>query len=98
MRGAVESVADKRGRSEWKGIEGGHVCSTQPDLAAQRADEKLHLLCVMGERRRRAPDRARPGDVALTACDDVHVQLRHGIAESCNVELVAFGDVLQHAG
>src|SRR5205085_2496168 len=72
--------------------------STQPDLAAQRADEILHLLGVMGQRRHHAPDRARPGDVRGTSRDDVDMQLRYEVAQSCDIELVASGDLLERAG
>ena len=69
----------------------------KPDLAAKRADEMLHFLGVMRQRRHHAPDRARPGDVAGAARDDVHMQLRHQIAERCDIQLVAFGDFFQRA-
>src|SRR5947207_9589015 len=74
------------------------VFSTQPDLAAQRADEILHLLGVMGQRRHHTPDGARPGDVRGTARDDVDMQLRYEVAQSRDIEFVASGDFLQRSG
>src|SRR5580658_4760597 len=70
---------------------------TKPDLAAKRADEILDLLRVMGERRHRPPDRTRPGGVAAATRDDMDVKLRHQIAQGCDVQLVAFGDLFQRA-
>src|SRR5258707_14729500 len=70
---------------------------TKPDLAAKRADEILNFLGVMSEWRQRPPDRARPGGIAGAPRDDMHVELRHHIAERCDVQLVAFGDLLQGA-
>ena len=52
----------------------------------------------MGERRHQPPDRAGPGNVAGAARDDMHVQLRHQVAERGDVQLVAFGDLFQGAG
>src|SRR5258705_5864732 len=74
------------------------MSSTKPNLAAKRADEILDFLGIMRQRRHYPPDRPRPGDVARASRDDVHVQLRHQIAEGCDIELVAFGDLFQLAG
>src|ERR1700730_19093876 len=74
------------------------MCSTKPDFTAKRADESLYFLGIMGERRHYPPDRTRPGGVAGAARDDMDVQLRHQIAERCDVQLVAFGDLFQGAG
>src|SRR5580700_8127136 len=71
------------------------MSSTKPDFAAKRADEILHLLGVVCERRHHPPDRTRPGGIAGAAGDDVDVQLRHQIAESCDIELVASCDFFQ---
>src|SRR5882757_6381799 len=73
------------------------IYSTQPDLAAKCADEILHFLGIMRQRRHHAPDRARPGDIAAAAGDDMNVKLRHQIAECGDIELVALGDVFQRA-
>ena len=51
----------------------------------------------MRKRRHHAPDRTRPGDIARTTRDHVDVQLRHQIAQCCDIELVAFGDLFQGA-
>src|SRR5260370_21302207 len=74
------------------------MSSTKPNLAAKRADEILDFLGIMRERRHYPPDPPRPGDVARAARDHVHLQLRHQIAESCDIELVAFGDLFKRAG
>src|SRR4051812_28174176 len=73
------------------------VLSTQPDLAAKRADESLHLGGVVRQGLHHAPDRSRPGGITGAARDDVDVKLRHEIAECRDVELVALGDLLQRA-
>ena len=69
-----------------------------PNPAAQLADEGLDLLRIVVDRRRLAPHGLRPGDVARASGDDVHMQLRHDIAERGDVELVAGGDRLERAG
>src|ERR1700736_5297124 len=74
------------------------MSSTKPDFAAKRADEILHLLGVVRERRHHSPDRTRPGGVAGAAGDDMDVQLRHQIAERCDIQFVAPGDLFQRAG
>src|SRR5664279_4610787 len=51
----------------------------------------------MRERWHHPPDRTRPGDVAAAARDNMDVQLRYYIAERCDVELVALGDLFQGA-
>src|SRR5712671_7530293 len=74
------------------------MSSTKPYLAAKRADEILDFLGVMRQWRHHPPDRTRPGHVAGAARDDMHMQLRHQIAQRCDIQLVAFGDVFQRAG
>src|SRR5258706_6087085 len=74
------------------------IGSTKPDLAAQRADEILYFFGVVRQRRHHAPDRPRPGDVAGTAGDDMHVQLRHQITPNGEVQLIALCDLLPGAG
>ena len=49
----------------------------------------------IGARRRRAPRRLRPGNVAAKARDNVNMELRHHVAERRDVDLVACGDRLQ---
>ena len=92
MRGAIENVGDEGRLAERKRIECGHD-STQPDLAAERADEILDFLGVMRQWRHHAPDRPRPGGIAGAARDDVDMKLRHQIAQCRDIELVAFGDL-----
>src|ERR1035437_1275093 len=74
-----------------------NLSSTKPDFTAKCADEILDLLGVMCERRHHPPDRTRPGDIARAARDHMHVQLRHQIAEGCDIQLLAFGDFFQRA-
>jgi len=69
------------------------MISTKPDFTAKRADEILNFLGIVGERWHHPPDRTRPGDIAAAARDHMDVQLRHQIAESCDIQLVAFGDL-----
>ena len=71
---------------------------TQPERLAQKDGEAVERGPVIGFRLERAPDRTRPGGVARAASDDMDVQLRHQVAESSDIELVAFGDLLQRAG
>ena len=51
----------------------------------------------MRQRRHHGPDRARPGDVAGAARDNVDVKLRHQIAKGCDIQLVALGDLFHGA-
>src|SRR6185312_11373642 len=62
---------------------------------AQVAYEARTCRLVVGLRRRRAPHRLWPGEIGPVTRDDVHVQLRHDIADGCDVELVAGGDRLE---
>ena len=94
MRCAIENMRNESGLASGY-LSNADICSTQPDLAAKRADEILNFLGVMRQWRHHAPDRARPGRVAGAARDDMDVQLRHQIAEGCDVQFVALGNFLQ---
>src|SRR6476469_5234935 len=60
--------------------------------APQRAEQALARGRVVGRGRHNAPNRLRPGGVAVAAADDVHMQLRDLVAERGDVELVVFDD------
>ena len=57
------------------------------DLANQ-ANAFVHRLRLQPARLAEAPHRSRPGEIVLAATYDVHVQLRHDIAERADVQLV----------
>ena len=61
----------------------------------ERADQAVVRQCVIGGRRRHAPDRFGPGGVTPPSSDHMHVQLRNHIAERGDVELLAFGEGLE---
>lgn len=71
--------------------------SLNPDFPSQRAGEAPKLARIVRQDRHRAPDRLRPGGVAAPARDHMHMQLRHGIAERRDIELVALRDLFQRA-
>ena len=97
MRGTIEHMGDE-GRLAQRKQSNALMSSTKPDFAAKRADEILDFFGVMRQRRHHAPDRPRPGGIAGAARDNMNMQLRHQIAQRCDIQLVAFGDFFQRAG
>ena len=67
------------------------------ESAPERADQAVANDRFVRGWRGRAPHRLRPGGVAMAACDDMHMQLRHHVAERGDIELLAFGDGFERA-
>src|ERR1700687_575519 len=65
--------------------------------APERANQAVAHGQIVCSRWCYAPHRLRPGGIAMTACNHVHMQLRHLVAERRGVELVDFGRRLEHA-
>src|SRR5439155_13021645 len=62
----------------------GEICNaplSERDLAPDGSDQLIALRVVVGARGHRAPDRLRPGCIAPAAGDDMHMKLRHHIAD-----------------
>src|SRR3569623_1618757 len=98
--GAPGSLAGNRGGRSFRTGPFPKVCFlkcalSDPDSLAQRLCESCCFRGIVGCGRHQPPNRPWPCGVADAARDDVDMQLRHDIAECCEVQLVGHGDLLQ---